>query len=89
MERILKRVSDITGVPESEIRSERRGKTNVSEARHLFMLACIKKRKTQSETGDFIERTHSDVSNALKSIQGKIEIYKDLRKMFERIMEAV
>jgi chromosomal replication initiation ATPase DnaA len=89
MEYILKIVSDITGVPESGIMSEKRGKAKVSEARHFFMLACRSKGKTQEEIGSFIGRTHSDVSNGIKSIRGKIEIYKSFKQVFGRIMDAI
>jgi chromosomal replication initiation ATPase DnaA len=88
MEKILKTVSEQTGIQAEDILSRKRdGKT--SEARSIFMYLASVSGNSNIDIAAFINRTPSDISTQIKMISVQARIYKSLHKEIKNIAQVI
>lgn len=89
MEKILEKVSEITGVSKESILSKRKT-SEICEARQIFMyLSKSLTGKSNKSIGIFLDRTQQNVSSQIIDFEQKLKIYKLLDCEVNRIKNAI
>ena len=85
MKEILKRVSKITGIPETDILKKTR-KREIIEIRQLFQYVCYKKGFKKYQITKFCNFNNSTIIHNIKVFEDLLTIDKDLRSLYNKVM---